>query len=903
MMKFAFVLATLSVLEAATTEPPKITSGELLYKDWKPYSTPLVIPDVIDMRQGGSLEMNIGETTHTWQNGVPASRVYGYGKVGGNLTTPGPTILVNKSVPIQVTWNNVLGMSTHLLSNYIDSSLLHSESACFPNCGIPVSTHIHGLETPPKYDGLPHYSIYKNQSYTAIYNNSQSSSTKLYHDHAIGLSRLNMWAGLTGMYIIQDPELEKKFNFDKITVDVPLMISDKLFDPSGKLMYTSVVTCPVPGSVWMPESFGSVNTVNGVVQPYLEVPPQQVRFRLVNLANARNYNFTLPFADKCTLIATDAGFVQEPKPLNSTGFKLYSLERVELICDFSSFTNGTKFDIEDISSDADSSYDYDNKIMQIHVVAAKNPSSSITIPTSLNKLKDLQELYKSTNGKLRTITLGEMESMDQCPTTLMITQYQQVSNVSMVHNKLFCTRGKVEKWQFKNPTDDVHPFHWHLVKAQCGPDDKSINKNELKDVVVIPNADLSDQLAITQVCYVACTPDEFLLEGSSRAATDFGFSTDEPYLAHCHIMEHEDNSMMAWFQLTDVDDSHAIDDGTVANPNEITGMVIGTAIGMSILGGFATTLSVLVLSIPRLNFLAGDKALAMTFALSAGVMLFIALVDLFLESIEKFKGAYAVGGNVDLEAIEHGLAPAGSVAPTCDKTCAGLAWLSTVGCFYGGVLIVIFIEFVVHRVFDYHAKDLANIGHTHEAQAVLEDAQSPVDATFQKHNHEIHNNAEVEQDEKRNDYRRAGALTGIAIAIHNFPEGLALFVASLQGLKTGIVLAIGIILHNFPEGIAIAAPVYYATNSKKQAFLWTGLSGIAQPCGAFIGWATISGGVTPLLSGILYSMVSGMLVCIAVKELLPGAFKFGGANFTFSFLGGFFIMAVSLICLQFVGTS
>ncbi|OQR87626.1 Zinc (Zn2)-Iron (Fe2) Permease (ZIP) Family [Achlya hypogyna] len=909
MVQLTTLAAVVGLSVAATPQPgppPRATSNEALYENFKPYSTPLVIPEVLDMTAGGSLEMNIAETTHTWQDGVPASRVYGYGKVGGNLTTPGPTIMVKKGVPITVTWNNALGMSTHLLSKYVDTGLLHSESACFPNCGTPVSTHIHGLETPPKYDGLPHYSIYKNQTYTATYNNTQSSSTKLYHDHAIGLSRLNMWAGLTGMYIIKDEATEKKFNFDKL-VDIPLMVADRMFDPTGKLMYTSVVTCPVEGSIWMPESFGSVNTVNGVIQPYVEVPAQQVRFRLVNFANSRNYNFTLPFADKCTQIATDSGYVQETKPVDAAGFKLFSLERVELICDFSSFSVGTKWDIEDTDSDADSSYDYDPKIMQVRVVAAKAGATPIEVPARLNKLKDLQELYKSTNGKLRTITLGEMESMEQCPTQLMITQYQQVANVSMVHNKLFCTRGKVEKWQFKNPTDDVHPFHWHLVNAQCGPDDSSIDKNGLKDVVVIPNADPEDQLAITQVCYVACTPDEFLKEDSTRAATDFGFDTSEPYLAHCHIMEHEDNSMMAWFQLTDVDDDHAIDDGTVAGEPEVTSMVIWTAIGMSILGGFATTLSVLVLSIPSLNFLAGDKALAMTFALSAGVMLFIALVDLFLESIEKFKSNFAVGGDVDLEAIEHGLAPPGATAPVCDKTCAGYAWLSTVAAFYMGVLIIIAVEYLVHKVFDFHAKDLGNTGNQPEQEAALENAQgTPVDTEFQKHGHgHSHGMLLVEEgpDGKKNDYRRAGVLTGIAIAIHNFPEGLALFVTSLQGLKAGIVLAIGIILHNFPEGVAIAAPVYYATNSKREAFFWTGLSGIAQPCGAFIGWATISGGVTPLLSGILYSMVSGMLVCITVKELLPGAFKFGGAHFTFSFMGGVFIMAISLIMLQFVGTS
>ncbi|KAF0692828.1 hypothetical protein As57867_016075, partial [Aphanomyces stellatus] len=484
-----------------------------------------------------------------------------------------------------------------------------------------------------------------------------------------------------------------------------------------------------------------------------------------------------------------------------------------------------------------------------------------------------------------------------------------------IQNKLMCTLGKVEKWQFKNPTDDAHPFHWHLVNAQCGPDDNSINKNQLKDVVVIPNEPQSTK--VTQVCYVACVPDKFLLEGSTASPTDYGFSTDEPYLAHCHILEHEENAMMSWFQLMKQDDDAPVDDGSVADLNQATPEVIWCAMGMSVLGGLATCLSVLVLSIKRLNFLAGDRALAVTFALSAGVMLFIGLVDLFLEAIEKFNSAFAVGGSgVDLEAIEHGLAPAGTVAPVCDNNCHGQAYLAVVGCFFGGVFVIVLMEYIVHKVFDFHAKRLgqqlvAGQQSSHDVAAV---ADPDVDELIVKTPRDEANNydrvSEEEEaltdnsdEEQRTELGRAGIMTGIAIAIHNFPEGLALFVASLGGLRSGIVLAIGIIMHNFPEGVAIAAPVYYATKSYKQALFWTSLSGISQPLGALIGWATIANGTDNVTVGILYGMVSGMLVCIAVKELIPGAFKFGPKVFTTAFFGGFLIMAASVVLLKFMGSS
>ncbi|KAF0719169.1 Aste57867_1224 [Aphanomyces stellatus] len=908
----------LTNVQLFTAPPDEPTSSEQLYSFWKPFSTPLVIPEVIDMRKGGNLQMNIGETTHEWGSGAPSATTYGYGKVGGNITTPGPTILVSKDVPITVQWNNAIKSSTHLLDSRVEKTLVRDESACYPNCGVPVITHIHGLETPAQFDGLPHYSIYRNQSFTARYNNTQSGSTKLYHDHAMGLTRLNVWAGLAGMYVIQDAALEKSYNLDSL-VDIPLIIQDKIIYPDGTLVYSSVATCQTPGTKWVSEAFGAVNVVNGVVMPYLEVPAQQVRFRIANLANARHYNLTLPFASQCTLIATDSGFVGAPESVNPLGFWLFPLERVELVCDFSSYAAGTSFTMTDTPS-ADSSYAYDPRILQIRVVAAKASATKVLLPQKMTAFKDLQALYKSTNGKLRTITLGEMDDADACPMQLMILQRQMVANVSLIQNKLMCTLGKVEKWQFKNPTDDAHPFHWHLVNAQCGPDDNSINKNQLKDVVVIPNVPKSQD--VLQVCYVACVPDKFLLEGSTASPTDYGFSTDEPYLAHCHILEHEENAMMSWFQLMKQDDDAPVDDGSIPDPNaKATPEVIWCAMGMSVLGGLATCLSVLVLSIKRLNFLAGDRALAITFALSSGVMLFISLVDLFAESTLQFNSALATGGDGGLtldQIMDQGLSPTAGSVPVCDATCHGQSYLATVGCFMGGVIIIVLLEVIVHKVFDFKAKRLGQQLAAQQGLPTPQPAPQELNELIIKTPNgegEEYSKMHVDEDfedealtedsteEMKSELGRAGIMTGIAIAIHNFPEGLALFVASLGGLRSGIVLAIGIIMHNFPEGVAIAGPVYYATKSYKQALFWTGLSGISQPCGALIGYATIANGVSPTTIGILYGLVSGMLVCICVKELIPGAFKFDPKVFTSAFFFGFLIMAVSVVLLKYMGSS
>ncbi|OQS04156.1 hypothetical protein THRCLA_20954 [Thraustotheca clavata] len=154
------------------------------FQYWTPYSTPLIIPEVIDMRDGGEYELVIGETSHS------------------------------------------LGAQKHLFARNVDMDLVVDESACYPTCGVPVAVHVHGLENPPEYDDLPIDTFYNGDTYSAIYKNHQMPATKVYHDHTLGLSRLNMWAGLVGLYILTDPELEAKFNLDQLP-DIPITLQDK----------------------------------------------------------------------------------------------------------------------------------------------------------------------------------------------------------------------------------------------------------------------------------------------------------------------------------------------------------------------------------------------------------------------------------------------------------------------------------------------------------------------------------------------------------------------------------------------------------------------------------------------------------------------------------------------------
>lgn len=146
--------------------------------------------------------------------------------------------------------------------------------------------------------------------------------------------------------------------------------------------------------------------------------------------------------------------------------------------------------------------------------------------------------------------------------------------------------------------------------------------------------------------------------------------------------------------------------------------------------------------------------------------------------------------------------------------------------------------------------------------------------------------------------KRTGMFTAIAIAIHNFPEGMATFTAALANPSLGIAIAIAIAIHNIPEGIAVAVPIYYATGSRKKAFTQSFLSGLAEPLGAVIGFTLLRPFFSPALMGILFGIVAGIMVFISLDELLPSAEEYGEHHLSiYGLIAGMALMAVSLLLL------
>jgi ZIP family zinc transporter len=171
-----------------------------------------------------------------------------------------------------------------------------------------------------------------------------------------------------------------------------------------------------------------------------------------------------------------------------------------------------------------------------------------------------------------------------------------------------------------------------------------------------------------------------------------------------------------------------------------------------------------------------------------------------------------------------------------------------------------------------------------------------------------HENTEVEllevspaeaEARKQKSLYRIGVFVALAIAIHNFPEGLATFLLVLDDPQVGIALAIAVALHNIPEGIAVSIPIYYATKSRAKAFGWSFASGLSEPAGAVIGYLILAPFLSDYLLGIIFAMVAGVMVFLAIDTLLPTARNSARGHLTvYGVIAGMAVMAVSLVLLS-----
>ena len=242
-------------------------------------------------------QMRMGEFHRQVHRDLPPTRVWGF-----NGSIPGPTFDVRSGAPVLVDWINSLP-AKHFLP--IDHSI-HGAGKSTPE--VRTVIHLHGAKAPGDSDGYPEAWYTPGNSAVFYYPNQQRAATLWYHDHALGIVRLNNLAGLSGLYIIRDA-IERRLNLPRGNYEIPLVIQDRTFDSDGQLNYP---TSGRPDRIWIPEFFGNTVLVNGKAYPYLVVEPRKYRFRVLNASNARFYALTLSSGQQFHQIGSDQGLLPSP---------------------------------------------------------------------------------------------------------------------------------------------------------------------------------------------------------------------------------------------------------------------------------------------------------------------------------------------------------------------------------------------------------------------------------------------------------------------------------------------------------------------------------------------------------------------------------------------------------------
>ena len=297
---------------------------------------------------------------------------------------------------------------------------------------------------------------------------------------------------------------------------------------------------------------------------------------------------------------------------------------------------------------------------------------------------------------------------------------------------------------------------------------------------------------------------------------------------------------------------------------------IWVAFGLTVFAGMATGIgSAIAFTAERTNY----RLLSISTGFSAGVMLYVSFVEIFYKGFDALEAAYGTQWG---------------------------PWINTAA-FFGGMLLIGIIDNLIPSAENPHEVHGENeTAPLHDPSAVMPDfaavARAGAGAVPGSHDHGMHHRKLL----------RMGLFTALAIGIHNFPEGLATFLAALHDPGLGVAIAVAIALHNIPEGISVSVPIFYATGNRKKAFAYSLLSGLAEPVGAGVAYVALrlflggaSGGIPLQVMGVLFTGVAGIMVYISLDELLPTSRAYGkGHDSLFGLMGGMVVMALSLLLMK-----
>ncbi|HMF76764.1 MAG TPA: multicopper oxidase domain-containing protein [Bryobacteraceae bacterium] len=493
-------------LAASLLRSPSILEINRLEK----FVDPLTIPPVAAIEGGQNVpryRLAMRQIQRRIHRDLPPTTLWGF-----NESSPGPTIEARRGQLLSIEWINALP-GKHFLP--IDHSI-HGAGSNLPAARAAV--HLHGGRVPPESDGYPENWYAPGQSALHVYPNRQDAATLWYHDHAMGITRLNMLAGLFGFYLIRD-DAEGALNLPHGQFEIPLMLYDRSLRADGQLFYP---VSPDPAKPWMPEFFGDAILANGTLFPYFEAQPRKYRFRLLNASNGRFLYLSLSNGAPLVQIGSDQGLLTSPLELRR--ITLAPGERADVVIDFKKYSGQELL----LSSDH-------YTILQFRIAQAPVKDDS-SLPTQLRTMARLSE-QSATKTRLLTLE-GSGDSDDP---TSMLSQRMLLNGAHwhepVTENPRLNT---VEIWSLVNLTDDSHPIHLHLVRFQ-------ILDRRAFDLFTYLN---EGQLRYTSAA-VPPEANEAGWKDTVRAEPGMvtriiirfeGFAGR--YVWHCHVLEHEDNEMM-----------------------------------------------------------------------------------------------------------------------------------------------------------------------------------------------------------------------------------------------------------------------------------------------------------------------------------------------------------------------
>jgi spore coat protein A len=501
-------------------------------------------------------EVKMRETEQKLHRDLPATTIWGY-----NGQFPGPTIEARQGEPIYVRWKNKLP-DTHLLP---EDTTIHSDIIPYDSTGVRTVTHLHGGNVEEESDGHAQAWFTRDFQETGptfetedyYYVNDQPSATLWYHDHALGITRLNVYAGLAGFYLLRNDH-EQGLDLPDEEYEIPLVLQDRSFNEDGSLYYPTGPagqkedeSLPEPSIV--PQFYGDVSVVNGKAWPRLSVEPRKYRFRLLNGANSRYYNLKLQEYNSgddgpsFLQIGNDGGLLSSPVEIPDR-LELGSSQRADIVVDFSEFAGESLL----LHNDAPAVYRGTStesadseplaEVMRIDVQEKGESQDTSVVPDTLTEVPEIP--IESVDNE-RYLTLARLTDEYDRPMFLLGTDEDPLGYKLTDPVTEAPTLGDTEIWSISNNTGMSHPIHLHLVHFQVLGRQQSSDYDPTENDIDLGALEEPHPFERGWNDVVTVDPGEVvhLIMHFGEYEGLFNDQTGE-YMWHCHMIEHEDHDMM-----------------------------------------------------------------------------------------------------------------------------------------------------------------------------------------------------------------------------------------------------------------------------------------------------------------------------------------------------------------------